>query len=134
VGAALAVYTIVPFRRAGARRHRQDRERDMTSPDESVTLTTAANGLAWIVTSSRRRHRDLGLLLVFRYDFRRSGPYVPGVAGEAVYPDYVRGDLCIHAGRDDWMGYDLLATDAASDRFLREFHAKHCVGTEPPNR
>ncbi len=106
----------------------------MTSTDESIRLTTAASGFAWIYTSSRRQHRNLGLLLVFRYGFLRWGIYVPPITDDAIYPDYWRWDMRIHSGWDNWMGYHLIATDPVSDRFLREFYAKHCVSTEPPNR
>lgn len=50
------------------------------------------------------------------------------VAGEAVYPDYQRGEQRVLAGWDEWDGYYFLADDAGADAFLRSFHTHHCLG------
>jgi hypothetical protein len=93
--------------------------------DEEVHLTTAANGYAMLSTRSARQRRRLGLLLMFRYGFWRWGIYVPSVTDDAVYPSFRRFGLRIESGWDNWIGYDLLACNEASDEFLRQFHAKH---------
>jgi len=90
-----------------------------------VELRTAANGYAWITTQSRRERLWLGLLLMFRYGFWRWGTYVPPITDEAIYPDFIRGKKRIHAGWDNWVGYDLLANDPESDQFLRAFYERH---------
>jgi hypothetical protein len=91
-----------------------------------VQLSAAASGRAWLTTPSTRRFLWLCLLLRHRYGFVRRGGFVGG-AGEAIHPDFVRGALCLHAGEDDWVGFHLLAANAASDRFLRELFATHCT-------
>ena len=88
-------------------------------------LRTAANGYAWITTPSRRERLWLGLLLTFRYGFWRWGTYIPPITDEAIYPDFIRGRKRIHAGWDNFVGYDLLAGDAESDKFLRAFYERH---------
>jgi hypothetical protein len=99
----------------------------MTYPrDEEVRLETAANGYAMLSTHSARQRRRLGLLLMFRYGFWRWGIGVPPMADDAVYPSFRRFGLRIDSGWDNWIGYDLLACNEASDEFLRQFHAKHC--------
>lgn len=64
---------------------------------------------------------------MFRYGFWRWGVYLPAITDEAIYPDFVRFGLRIHSGWDNCSGYDLLAANAASDRFLRRFYEKHCA-------
>ena len=92
-----------------------------------VELQTAANGRAWITTHSRRRRLWLGFLLTFRYGFYRWGAWIPPIADEGIYPDFIRGRLRIHAGYDNWVGYDLLASNADADAFLRRFFQRHCA-------
>jgi hypothetical protein len=48
------------------------------------------------------------------------------MADDAVYPSFRRFGLRIDSGWDNWIGYDLVACNEASDDFLRQFHAKHC--------
>lgn len=84
-----------------------------------------------ILTFSRRAYRRLGLLLMFRYGFWRWGVWVRGVTDEAIYPSFVRGKKKILAGYDNWIGYDLLATNPETDEFLRKFHARHCPTAVP---
>lgn len=90
-----------------------------------VQLSEAASGRAWLTTRSARRFLWLGLLLRHRYGFVRRGGFVSG-AGEAIHPDFVRDEWHLHAGEDDWVGFHLLAANAASDAFLRELFAMHC--------
>jgi len=90
-----------------------------------VVLETAANGFAWVMTESGGRYLWLASLLRLRHGFGRSGSAVVG-PDQTLFPDFVRGDLRLHAGRDSWVGYHLLATDLASDGFLRDLFAKHC--------
>ena len=94
----------------------------------SVVLATAANGHAWIHTRSAARAWRISLLLMFRHGFRRRGSWVPGIAGEAVYPDYRRGKLRILSGWDDCVGYDFLSDDEETDRFLESFADRHLEG------
>ena len=81
-------------------------------------MDTAAIGFAWLTTHSWCRYLWLNLVLRLRYHFSRSGSVTVGL-DEAVYRDFVRELLCIHAGRDNWVGYHLLASDAEADAFLR---------------
>ena len=99
----------------------------MAVKDEAVQLHTAANGFARITTLSRRQRTRLALLLMFRHGFWRWGTWIPPIADEAIYPDFIRGRKRIMSGWDNWFGYDFLANDAESDAFLRRFYAKHCV-------
>ena len=97
-------------------------------PDsEQIDLSTAANGYALVSTFSSRQRLRLGLLLVFRYGFLRWGVYVPPITDDAVYPSFVRWGMRIHSGWDNWIGYDLLASNEKTDAFLRAFYAKHCA-------
>jgi len=97
-----------------------------------IELRTAANGYAWITTPSRRERLWLGLLLMFRYGFWRWGTYVPPITDEAIYPDFIRGKKRILTGWDNWVGYDLLANDPESDRFLRAFYERHVGNAAKP--
>jgi len=97
-------------------------------PKSITQLNTAETGFAWVTTHSRLQYWRLCLILVFRYGFLRWGRYIPPITDEAIFPDYVRFGLRIHAGWDNWMGYDLLAANEASDAFLRRFYLKHCGG------
>ncbi len=90
-----------------------------------VVLDTAANGFAWVSTSSRRRFLWLTLLLRVRYGFARDGRDVVG-PDEVLHRDFVRDGVCIHAGQDTWVGHYLLAADERSDAFLRQLHRDHC--------
>lgn len=92
----------------------------------AISLHDDANGFACIRTSSALQRLRLGVLLMFRYGFLRRGRGTGLVADEAIYPAFVRGDLRIESGYDHRCGYDLLATDTASEQFLRRFHARHC--------
>jgi hypothetical protein len=90
-----------------------------------VELGATAEGLARVLTPSWLRRLRFGFLLVFRYGFLRRGRLILG-AGEAVHPDFVRGSLLIRSGFIDLSGYELVAANASSDAFLRQFYAKHC--------
>lgn len=102
--------------------------RSVKGKEAAAHLTTAANGLAWISTHSRSEYWRLCFLLVFRHGFVRWGRYIPPITDEAIFPDYVRFGLRIHAGWDNWMGYDLLAANQRTDDFLRHFYLRHCGG------
>jgi hypothetical protein len=97
-----------------------------TSDPEQIDLSTAANGHALISTFSPRQRRRLGLLLILRYGFLRWGRLVPPIADAAVYPDLIRWGMRIHSGWDNWIGYDLLASNQKTDEFLRGFFTRHC--------
>lgn len=88
-----------------------------------VFLDTAANGFAWITTESQRRYLWLTLLLRLRYGFGRTGAKVLG-PDQVIFQDFVRGSVLFHAGHDNWVGYHLLASDSASDAFLRALFAE----------
>ena len=90
-----------------------------------MRVSIAANGHTWIQTESRSRAKKIGRLLVFRHFFYRWGVFVPPLTDEAIFPDYRRGRLRIHAGWDNWVGYDFLSANDATDEFLRLFLAKH---------
>lgn len=92
-----------------------------------VHLQTAANGFARLSTFSWWKRLWLGLLLRYKYGFRRSGRMVAPGSDDAIYPDFVRDNQRILSGWDNWFGFDLLADDVQTDAFLREFHAKHCL-------
>ena len=97
-------------------------------PKSITQLNTAASGFAWVTTHSRLRYWRLCITLVFRYGFLRWGRYVPPITDEAIFPDYVRFGLRIHAGWDNWTGYHLLAANERSSAFLQRFYLKHCGG------
>lgn len=93
---------------------------------DAVLLSTAANGFAHLSTLSRRQRTRIALVLMFRYGFWRWGIWLPPIADDAIYPDFIRGSKRILAGWDSWSGYDFLADDPESDAFLRTFYEKHC--------
>ena len=94
--------------------------------ESAVNLQTAANGFARITTFSLWQRARLGFLLTFRYGFWRWGSWIPPIADDAIYPDFIRGRKRILAGWDNWFGYDFLAKDPETDAFLREFYTNHC--------
>jgi hypothetical protein len=87
-------------------------------PDR-VNLSTATNGFAWLTTASLARYLWLAFLLRARHGFRREGRLVIGPGDDAAFRDFVRGALRLLAGHDDIFGYQVLATDAAADEFIR---------------
>jgi hypothetical protein len=88
-------------------------------------LDRAANGHVWIHTESKRAFRRVRRILILRCGFIRWGVWIPPIAGEGIFPDYIRGGLRIHAGYDDWLGYDFLAANTATDTFLIAFVSKY---------
>ncbi len=50
---------------------------------------------------------------------------MPAVTDDGIYPSFVRDQMIIDAGWDNWFGYDLIATDVDSDAFLRGFYKAH---------
>ena len=94
--------------------------------DETIEIGVAASGFSNVTTFSLPKRLRLGLLLTFRYGFLRWGRWIPAVAGDAIYPDFIRPGKRIHAGWDDWVGYYLLAGNEESDVFLRRFYSRHC--------
>jgi hypothetical protein len=95
------------------------------NPD-AVSMHDAANGFACISTFSAKKRARLGLLLMFRYGFWRWRVWLPSVSDNASYPAFIRRGMRIETGYDNWSGYDLLATNDASDGFLRAFYVRHC--------
>ena len=95
---------------------------------EVVLVDIAANGHVWIQTESKAIAKKIGRLLMFRYWFFRWGLFVPPITDEAIFPDYRRGKLRIHAGWDNWVGYDFVSANDATDKFLRRFVDKHLPG------
>jgi len=91
-------------------------------------LIATANGRLMLTTHERSERRRWSWLLMFRYGFLRWGIWIPAIAGDAVYPDFIRGGLRIHAGWDQWIGYELQSHNAATDDFLRRFYERHCSG------
>jgi hypothetical protein len=92
-----------------------------------VELATAASGFVLIATfSSWQRLRLVFLLTVVHGFWRRGGRNVVG-ADSHIYRDFLRKNLRILSGYDNWIGYDFLAADAESDAFLRCFYARHCA-------
>ena len=67
---------------------------------------------------------------MFRHFFYRWGVYIPPITDEAIFPDYRRGRLRIHAGWDNWVGYDFLSANDATDEFLRTFLRRHFLGSK----
>lgn len=88
-------------------------------------LTTAANGFGWITDLSLVDYLWLGFVLSWRYGFARRGETIT-LPDEAIFRSFVKGDVEILAGRDLWTGYSLLASNGASDTFLRAFFRQHC--------
>jgi hypothetical protein len=98
----------------------------MMNNEEFETLTTAS-GYFRMATFSQKKACRVSLLLMFRYGFLRWGVLIPPIAGEGIYPDFIRGRLKIKAGFDDWFGFDWFATDEQTDIFLRKFYERHCA-------
>ncbi|MCC8998135.1 MAG: hypothetical protein LM522_01350 [Candidatus Contendobacter sp.] len=83
--------------------------------------STAANGhvsLAFPKTTPWLAFR-LALTLRFKHGFRREGRRVFGF-DETIVPDFVRGDIRLLAGWDNWSGVYLLADSPEADTFLNE--------------
>ena len=97
----------------------------------SVTFATAANGHVWIHTRSWLRAKQIGLLLMFRYGFRRQGRGIRATPDEAIYPAYIRGGLRVLAGWDICVGYDFLSDSDDTDRFVSRFVEKHIKSAAP---
>ncbi len=89
-----------------------------TSPEGRIRITSFSFWRSWKVS----------LLLKLRYGFHRDGKYIAPVTDEAVYPSYVKDELSITSGWDNWFGYDWLAGGAQTDDFLEKFYDKHCHG------
>ena len=77
-----------------------------------LTLTIADPGILDLIL--------LRLRLRFLHGFRREGIRIFG-PDEQIAPDFVRGNLRLLAGYDDWSGLYLLAKDEQGDSFLETF-------------
>ncbi len=62
---------------------------------------------------------------MFLYYFKRKGPWIPGIGAEALYPDYIKGNLLIISGWERMMGYDFLSDNDDTDAFLTDFIREH---------
>jgi hypothetical protein len=58
-------------------------------------------------------------LLEIDWGFRRQGPAVLGV-DEGISPNFVRGEIVLAAGWDNWSGQYLLSTSKDEDEILRQ--------------
>ncbi len=66
----------------------------------------------------------LRLLLQLRHGFRRGGHRILGM-GEAIFPDFVRGNLRLFADFDDLVGLNLYSESPEGDAFLRRLAGRH---------
>lgn len=92
---------------------------------ESVTLDRAADGHVWIRTESKAAFKRIRRTLIFRHGFIRWGSWIPPITDEAIFPDYIRWGLRIRSGWDNWVGFDFLAANNATDTFLIAFADKY---------
>ena len=68
------------------------------------------------------------LLLQIKYRFARQGQRILGT-GEALFPDFVRGNIRLLADYESLVGFTLSAESAEADTFLRWFAARHAQPT-----
>jgi hypothetical protein len=90
-----------------------------------VELTKTAEGRVSIETESLKESWRISLLLMFRYGFFRWGIYIPPITDEAIHPNFVRFNLKICAGWDNWSCYYFFADNPQTDSFLLKFYNKH---------
>lgn len=89
-------------------------------------LGTAANGHLVLVVR-RAGLFDwirLHVLLRLRYGFCSEGRWILG-AGEALLPDFVRGELKLLVSHESRIGLSLLSESDEGDAFLRTFATRH---------
>ena len=95
-----------------------------------VVVKRAANGHIWIATEAKEEARRIGRLLIFRHGFWRWGRSFPRITDEEIFPTYRRFGLKILAGRDNWVGFDFLSANDATDIFLLKFVRRHLPDAE----
>ena len=99
----------------------------LESMDKEFEILKTHEGRVRITTFSMWKSWKISLLLMFRYGFYRWGIYIPPITDEAIHPNYIRGNLKISAGWDNWYGYDWFAANDITDQFLTDFYHKHCT-------
>ncbi|GJJ05240.1 hypothetical protein RugamoR64_57780 [Duganella rhizosphaerae] len=62
---------------------------------------------------------SISLFLETDWGFRRQGPAVLGV-DEGISPNFVRGEIVLAAGWDNWSGQYLLSNSKDGDEILRQ--------------
>ena len=87
------------------------------------SLSTAANGHLMLSIDSAQSERwaSLQKVLETALGYRREGDTIAGF-DEGIAPDFVNGEIRIHAGWDNWSGHYLLAVCVAGDEVLRQLH------------
>ncbi|MDD4963723.1 MAG: hypothetical protein PHI11_07390 [Gallionella sp.] len=87
--------------------------------ERTANLTTAANGHLQLCfeRASPLFALWLRLKLQFVHGFRREGHRVRGL-NEVIVPNFVRGNIRLLAGWDNWSGYYLLSESVSGDDFL----------------
>ena len=89
---------------------------------------TTHEGRFRITTFGFWRSWKVSLLLMFRYGFSRKGTYIAPFTDDAIHPYYIKGELKIAAGYDNWFGYDWFSYNVQTDQFVKNFYEKHCRG------
>jgi hypothetical protein len=87
-----------------------------------VNLSLAANGYLQL-TMSPLSAACWRWKLALTHGSKREGRPTHGL-DEAIYPDFVRGDLRLMAGWDIWSDHYLLSSSEAGDEFLRALAAR----------
>lgn len=95
--------------------------------DTTFQLIKTPQGRYRLTTLGADKAKLVRSLLSETYLFAQQGDTMPALYDEGIYPDYVRGDLVILSGWDNWYGYDWLADNAETDEFLLTFYQTHCA-------
>lgn len=101
--------------------------------EPTANLTTAANGHCHLCfgRASPLFALWLRLKLQFLYGFQREGRRVHDFDA-VISLDFVRGNIRLLAGRDNWSGLYLLSESAAGDDFLRVFAEDYVLKRDAP--
>ena len=94
--------------------------------DRRISLGKNASGRVTIATFSWWRAVRIRLALSFRYKMSRTGKSTTATPDEAIYRNFERGPVLLHAGWDNWSGFYWSAANAEADTFLEQFHERHC--------
>ncbi len=73
----------------------------------------------------------VSLLLKFKYGFKREGKNIGvGSPFETYYRNFIKGDLKIDSVWEGLAGYFWSAENQKTDKFLKDFYNKHCLGSQ----
>ena len=88
----------------------------------TLQLHGTADGQQWLSFGHLSPVSALKLrwFLQVRQHFKREGRKIHAT-DQTLLPDYVRGSLRLHSGKDIWVGYYLVALDEEGSQYLKFF-------------